>query len=217
MKLASRKWHLFASIPVFLVYILIYWLFDNSNFFNLPELTPVLLITAFLLTLIGSEAPDWDLLLNWLQHRDIITHSILIPLFITGAFIVQKFLTPDDPSLFLTLIFSPLLFGFSSHLLLDLFPNINPEKEMKKGGITHTTALLLKGFLSGLTGVETIKALKGTYLIHLPYKMKVKSEKKGSKWESRRTFSLNVSRWWLFFNGILASLLAILLLVIYQW
>jgi hypothetical protein len=55
--------------------------------------------------------------------------------------------------------------------------------------------------------VEIIKALKGTYLIHLPFKMKVRSEKKVGTWELRRTLPLKASRWWLFGNGIATLLL----------
>jgi len=198
----------------------LYW-FIRTNLLNdsseLPDLTPLWVITGFLMALIGAEAPDWDLLLNWMLHRDISTHSVFIPLFITIVFLIQKFLAPTDPTLIIALVFTPFLLGFSSHLLLDLFPNVDPEKEVKEKGVTRTTAMLVGGFVSGLTGVETIKALQGTYLIHLPFKMLVESEKKKDAWEMRRTLPLHASRWWLFFNGFITGLLGISLLIVYVW
>ncbi|MHA1214150.1 MAG: hypothetical protein ACTSR2_13120 [Candidatus Hodarchaeales archaeon] len=215
--MASRKWHLVTAIIVFFLYLVLYYLIDVVTVNTLPVISPLWVSTAFLLTLVGSEAPDWDLLLNWLQHRDITTHSIFIPLLISATFIVQVFLNPEDPTQIFAIIFAPFLLGFASHLLLDLFPNIDPEKELKEGGISQTTALLLKGFISGLTGLETVKALKGTYLIHLPWKTKVRSEKKGKKWEVRKTLPLKASRWWLFFNGILTGMLGLMLILLYQF
>ena len=215
--MATRKWHLFTAILVFLLYFLGYWIIQSYFLSELPVLAPFWVMTAFLMTLIGSEAPDWDFMLNWLQHRDISTHSAGIPLLITLVFFIQKFMTPTDPSLILALIFTPFMFGFSSHLFLDLFPGVDPEKELKKGGITHTTALLLKGFVSGLTGVERIKALQGAYLIDLPFKVKMQSEKGRKKWEIRKTLPLHASRWWLFFNGLFTLILGIVILIGYQW
>ncbi|MFX0123424.1 MAG: hypothetical protein ACFFAE_07265 [Candidatus Hodarchaeota archaeon] len=216
--MANRKWHLIAAIIVFLIYIVIYWFVDMNYISELIDISPLWVVTAFIMALIGAEAPDWDLLLNWMHHRDIATHSVFIPIFITITFLIQKFMAiPDDQSLILALIFSPFFLGFASHLLLDLFPSVDPEKEVKEKGVTRTTAMLVGGFVSGLTGVETIKALQGTYLIHLPFKMPVKSEKERDTWEMRRTLPLHSSRWWLFFNGLITSVLGILLLVILQW
>ncbi len=121
---------------------------------------------------------------------------------------------PDDQTLILALFFTPFFLGFSSHLILDLFPSVDPESEVKEKVVTRTTAMLVCGFVSGLTGVETIKALHGTYLIHLPLKMPIKSEKEKDAWKIRRTLPLHASRWWLFFNGIITGLLGILLIVI---
>jgi hypothetical protein len=215
--MTNRKWHLITSIVVFILYCVVYWYVDTNFVPELPDIALLWITTGFLLALIGAEAPDWDLLLNWMHHRDIGTHSVLIPLFIAGAFLVQKFINETDPTLVFALIFTPFLLGFASHLLLDLFPSVDPEKEIKEKGITKTTAMLLGGFVSGLTGVETIKALKGTYLIHLPFKMPVRSEKKDEFIEIRRTLPLKASRWWLFFNGLISGLLGVILLVLYVW
>ncbi|MHA2225542.1 MAG: hypothetical protein ACXAC8_10085 [Candidatus Hodarchaeales archaeon] len=212
--MANRKWHLITAIILFLIYCVIYWFLDTNALVDLPDLALLWVSTAFLLALIGAEAPDWDLLLNWMHHRDIATHSIFIPLFITIAFLVQKILVPNDPTLILALVFTPFFLGFASHLLLDLFPSVDPEKEVKEKGITKTTAMILGGFVSGLTGVETIKALQGTYLIHLPFKMPVKSEKEKKVWELRKTFPKHLSRWWLFINGLITGGLGVLLLVL---
>ncbi len=217
--MANRKWHLITAMIVFFIYLVIYWWLDTyTNLIpELPDIGLLWVVTAFIMALIGAEAPDWDLLVGWLHHRDISTHSIFIPLVITIVFLIQKYMTPDDPTLVLALVFTPFLLGFSSHLLLDLFPSVDPEKEIKEKGVTHTAALLLGGLISGLTGVETIKALQGTYLIHLPFKMPVLSEKKGKAWELRRTLPLHASRWWLFFSGLITGLLGILLLGILVW
>ncbi|MFX0207172.1 MAG: hypothetical protein ACFFDT_14375 [Candidatus Hodarchaeota archaeon] len=216
--MASRKWHLITAIIIFLIYIVIYWFIDTNYIPELIDISPLWVVTAFLMALIGAEAPDWDLLLNWMHHRDIATHSIFIPLFIVLTFFVQKFLAiPDDQTLTVALVFTPFCLGFASHLILDLFPSVDPEKEVKEKGVTRTTAMLVGGFVSGLTGVETIKALQGTYLIHLPFKMPIKSEEERDKWEMRRTLPLHASRWWLFFNGLISGLLGILPLIILIW
>ncbi|MHA2243603.1 MAG: hypothetical protein ACXADY_01410 [Candidatus Hodarchaeales archaeon] len=218
--MANRKWHLITAIVVYIIYCVMYWYIDTNDLLpspGLPDMAPLWLITGFLMALIGAEAPDWDLLLNWMHHRDIATHSIGIPLIITGTFLVQKLMTPDDPTLVLALIFAPFLLGFGSHLLLDLFPSVDPEREIKEKGITKTTATLLGGFVSGLTGVETIKALQGTYLIHLPLKLPVISEKEGKYVEMRKTYPKHLTRWWLFFNGLISGLLGITLVIMLVW
>ncbi len=200
------------------MYVVIYWFVDANYVPDLPDVSPLWVVTAFLMALIGAEAPDWDLLLNWMHHRDVATHSVFIPLFITITFLIQKYLAiPDDQSLILALVFTPFFLGFASHLLLDLFPSVDPEKEIKEKGVTRTTAMLVGGFVSGLTGVETIKALQGTYLIHLPFKMPVKNKKKRDTWEMRRTLPLHTSRWWLFFNGLITGVLGVLLLALLVW
>jgi len=216
--MANRKWHLMTVIIIFFMYVVIYWFVDANYVPDLPDVSPLWVVTAFLMALIGAEAPDWDLLLNWMHHRDVATHSVFIPLFITITFLIQKYLAiPDDQSLILALVFTPFFLGFASHLLLDLFPSVDPEKEIKEKGVTRTTAMLVGGFVSGLTGVETIKALQGTYLIHLPFKMPVKNKKKRDTWEMRRTLPLHTSRWWLFFNGLITGVLGVLLLALLVW
>lgn len=218
--MANRKWHMITSIILYIIYCVFYWFLYTEGDLpapGLPELAPLWLITGFLMALIGAEAPDWDLLINWMHHRDILTHSIGIPLIITGTFLAQKIVTPDDPTLILALVFAPFLIGFGSHLLLDLFPSVDPERELAEKGITKTTATLLGGFVSGLTGIETIKALQGTYLIHLPWRMPVVSEKKGVFVEMRKTYPKHLTRWWLFFNGLISGLLGIFLVVILVW
>lgn len=216
--MANRKWHLITAIIVFLIYSISYW-FVNTNYIDeLPELSVLWVVTAFLMALIGAEAPDWDLMLNWAHHRDIGTHSFFIPLFITITYLFQKSMNiVNDPSLYLALIYAPFFLGFASHLILDLFPSVDPEKEVKEKGVTRTTAMLLGGFVSGLTGVQTIKALQGTYLIHLPFKMPVGSEKEGKTWEIRKTLPKHATRWWLFCNGVVTGLLGILLIAILVW
>ncbi|MFW9855621.1 MAG: hypothetical protein ACFFFG_11200 [Candidatus Thorarchaeota archaeon] len=213
--MANRKWHMITAILVYTIYLVTYWAVDtNIPDLGLTDIAPLWMTLGFLMGLIGAEAPDWDLLINWMHHRDIITHSIFIPIGITAIFFYQKFADPSDPTLApLALVFTPFLVGFASHLLLDLFPSVDPEKEVKEKGITKTTATLLGGFVSGLTGIETIKALQGTYLIHLPFRLPVKSEKKDKFIEIRRTFPLHTSRWWLFFSGLISGALGIALLI----
>lgn len=215
--MANRKWHLIMAIIVFIIYCIIYYLVDTKMASDLPDLALLWVVTALLLILIGAEAPDWDLLLSWMHHRDIITHSVIIPLTITVLFLIQYFMDSNDPTLILALVFAPFCLEFASHLLLDLFPSVDPVEEAKEHGLSHTATLLLGGFVSGLTGLETIKALQGAYLVHLPFKMKVRSEKKQKKWEIRKTLPLRASRWWLFISGVITGLLGILLMGILVW
>lgn len=204
-----------TALIVYTIYLIIYWAVDtNIPEIELTEIAPLWLTLGLLMAMIGAEAPDWDLLINWMHHRDIATHSVFIPLGITAIFFYQKITDLADPTLRpLALVFVPFLLGFASHLLLDLFPSVDPEREVKEKGITKTTATLLGGFVSGITGIETIKALQGTYLIHLPFRMPVKSEKKDKFMEIRKTFPLHTSRWWLFINALICDLLAVALLL----
>lgn len=229
--MAPRKWHLvwgFLSYILFLVmYVLIYMNQEtldsiiNLNWNKLPQLNLLIIGSSFVMALLGSEIADFDLILGWLSHRDILTHSFFIPVFITITVIGQQFISPGDPSIILSLIFIPFLFGFASHLFLDLFPNLDPEKEIKEKSISKTAVMLLGGAIQGLTGTELIKAMKGTYLIHLPFRMKITDvalrDRKDKYIENRKTFPLHTTRWWLFLNGLITVFLGLSILLAYIW
>ncbi|MFX1255498.1 MAG: hypothetical protein ACFFCZ_28100 [Promethearchaeota archaeon] len=212
--MALRKYHMLYSIPFFCVYCLIYWVI---SFFvtGLPTLSPIWVVSGLFMSLIGSLASDWDLLTGKLQHRDIITHSALIPLVFVGIFLLQKYADPTDLGLISVLIIVPFFLGFASHLIVDLMPTVNPEEEIKNTGYSRTTLTLLGGAVQGVTGMELVKALQGTFLIHLPIRTPIPNSKTLMSWERRKTLAKSATRWWLFLNGIFIILLGIGLFYVY--
>ena len=207
---ASRRWHLFWG-GLFAAGYLLFYNINYPYLIGSVELSLLGIVVTLLVAIVGAEAPDWDLMVSWMQHRDILTHSAFIPVIIAGIVLIDTFMFNHTEPAIVRMVLVPFTLAFASHLFLDLFPNVDPEKELKKEGVTHTAALLLGSFISGLTGVETIKALRGTYLIHLPFKMKVKSEKDVGEWEMRKTLPLHATRWWLFGNGIVTFILSVVL------
>ena len=206
--MALRKYHILGAIFLFLAYLVAYFaLFEKHPKFVPFE--PIWVTTAFLMAIVGSEFPDWDHMIHFLSHRDITTHSagiavLLFLVYTTNVFFFENL----NQTLVYGLALAAFMIGLGSHLLLDLFPTYDPEKLINDKGALQASAYMLGGVIQGLTGQELVKALKGTYLIHLPFKSPVMKEgKKVGRWEMRRTLPLHQTRWWLFINGIISLLL----------
>jgi hypothetical protein len=168
------------------------------------------IVLGFGLSMFGAELPDYDQLADrLLNHRDIITHSPIIPVIL---YIVVALFSPHitiAPLLFLVLL------GHASHMFLDLFPVWEGAGKMLKGekpyGGLQSPALWL---VEGVTGQEIYKKLQGTYLIHLPVKIPAeeegKKQRKGAKPKERKTFQKIGTRIWLTFSGLIDIALALL-------
>ncbi len=125
----------------------------------------------------GADLPDYDQQTKYLSHRDIRTHSALIALVF---FLITYFLSPITVLDYIAPSLALFFIGNASHLFLDEWPvwagSGDPKKGegMKKGG-TLTAA---RWFVEGVTGDALYKALEGTYLIHLPFRIPVEERKK---------------------------------------
>jgi len=210
--MANRTWHMAFGFIVYLVFVILFVAYMPIA--TIYQYIPWILI-GFGFSMFGAELPDYDQLADRLfSHRDIVTHSSLIPL---AMFIIVRLISPLPPYV----TFAPVLFfmflGHASHMFLDLFPVWAGAGKMLKGqkayGGLQAPALWL---VEGVTGQEIYKKLAGTYLIHLPFKIpeaeQGKKRRKEAKLKLRKTIEKTPTRLWLTLNGIVDVVLAMLVL-----
>lgn len=247
--MAERKVHLTVGVLIYIVFsaIFYYWflgipvylpagIFGLADFPWLPIPTPrtltsadiLYLAVALLLVLTGAEIADYDKAIMWMQHRDWLTHSCIIPgafAIIVMVFTVVKIGNPIQTQIFNTSINTVLLLGITvfslgaaSHLLLDYFPPIKPEElHSKKESITagHEAA---DYFISGMTAQELFRRLEGTALVHFWWNVEVEKEKKGKRgkgYEFRKTLPSKQSQTYYLINGIILLIIALIALVMF--
>jgi len=180
--LANRTAHVTFGVFLGLIYIPIDIIVINNNL-NMPQLknTWVFWLIALMLTILGSEAPDFDQLYNIMTHRDIVTHSSFYPAIIFAVGLWYRLTTNHA----LVSAFIPFLIAYSSHLFLDYFPNID-VRDLTKGEIR-------------------IKEKKGSFLMHVPFYYESREGKK------RKTLNVKQTERWLLFNSALTLAMAMLL------
>ncbi len=110
----------------------------------IPIIGNISIFIGALITVTGALMPDWDIpFLGIQRHRNIIFHSVILPLFITLATLLNvatrilsasSSIIPVDLSsgaeieYYVTALF---LLGYASHLYLDIFPSdANPLEIM---------------------------------------------------------------------------------------
>ena len=94
------------------IFTLYYFLLEHQlNIFQIP------FWPAFFMAILGAHFPDFDLDFGVRYHRSPITHSALIP---TIIFLYYLYFRPEDLVLILLSVF---FLGYSSHLILDIFPS----------------------------------------------------------------------------------------------
>ncbi|MHA1223592.1 MAG: metal-dependent hydrolase [Candidatus Heimdallarchaeaceae archaeon] len=113
-----RKGHLIGATIFWLVAIVLYYVLGNYTALSFTSKHSMWIVLSFLVCHFGAQLPDYDLLTEkFLPHRNVITHSVFLPLLICiPIFFVNsetKYLVP---------IFAMYLVGHTSHLFLDLFP-----------------------------------------------------------------------------------------------
>ncbi len=179
--MANRTAHVTIGVILGAAYIPVEFFIINKHNGIPFEYSWLYWVAAILLAIIGAEAPDFDHLYNFMSHRDILTHSSFYPGIIFGLCIWWK-LTVNDP---LIGCFIPYLIAYSSHLVLDYFPNIDMRK------------------LSD--GVLRISEKKGYFLMHVPFIFKDKDGKE------RRTLNVkNTERWLLGHSFLCLAMAAVL-------
>ncbi|MHA1212587.1 MAG: hypothetical protein ACTSSH_09005 [Candidatus Heimdallarchaeota archaeon] len=178
--MANRTAHVTVGLFIGAAYIPIDILLINKGE-NPFSVTWPFWVIALLLTILGSEGPDFDQLYGFMSHRDFLTHSAFYPGLFFGVCMWFKITTNH----FLVTAFIPYLLAYGSHLFLDYFPNIDVRK-LKDGKFR-------------------IKEKKGTFLIHFPYYFKTKEGKE------RKTLSVKKTEAWLLVNAFLCTAMALLL------
>lgn len=180
--MANRTFHVSMGMLLAAIYIPIDIIVINDNL-NATYLwqTWMVWIIAFLLAIIGSEGPDFDVLYSFMSHRDIVSHSAIYPGLLFAVGFWWKFTINHA----LVSAFIPFMIGYSSHLFLDYFPNIDMRK-LRDGKLR-------------------IKEKKGTFLMHVPFIYKNREGK------IRRTLDVKGTERWLLTNSFLCFAMAMLL------
>jgi hypothetical protein len=118
----NRKGHLLGATSAWTVTIVLYYFFSGIDFASIDVKHSVWMILSFFACHFGAQLPDYDVL--WkkiLPHRNVITHSFILPILFT----LPVYLTRTDligDFVFLVPIFAMYLVGHASHLFLDLMP-----------------------------------------------------------------------------------------------
>ncbi|MHA1156884.1 MAG: hypothetical protein ACTSQK_12320 [Candidatus Heimdallarchaeota archaeon] len=179
--MANRTAHVTIGIILGAAYIPIDFIFINQKFG--AGLSDIWLywVIALLLAILGAEGPDFDVLYNFMSHRDIVSHSSFYPGIVFGLSMWWR-VTANDP---LISCFIPFIIAYGSHLFLDYFPNIN-IRDLRNGELR-------------------IGQKKGTFLMHVPFIFK---DRKGKQ---RRTLNVKWTERWLLGNAFLCVCMALLL------
>jgi hypothetical protein len=263
--MAPRKVHLAAGIIIWVAFSIIfyYWFLGTPNYLpakllgltSIPYWFPIrvgrsitsgdimYVAVSLILVLTGAEMADYDKMITRLEHRDWLTHSVIIPGILSaivlifnvvpiGATIgsyIQSIIFGPQVDTTLVLAMSVFALGAASHLLLDYFPPIKPEELHSKKGSIEAGNEGADYFISGMTARELFRRLEGTALVHFWWNIRVKredtSKPKGAKvrresnakdeYVVRRTLQPRQSQTYYVING--AALVVIGLLLIWQF
>ncbi|NHJ86273.1 MAG: metal-dependent hydrolase [Asgard group archaeon] len=183
--MTNRTAHVSIGFILAAAYVPVDFLVINSRFGLTLKETWIFWVIGLLLGILGSEGPDFDQLYGFMSHRDIITHSAIYPGAIFAVAMWLRVTGDETTDYILISSFIPFLLGYSSHLLLDYFPNIDVRKLRD--------------------GEFRIKEKKGTFLMHVPFIYKSNDGKE------RRTLNVKNTERWLLANSFLCLAMAVLL------
>ncbi|MBS7248653.1 MAG: hypothetical protein QXW47_08940 [Candidatus Jordarchaeales archaeon] len=224
--MAARKYHLAVGVLVFVAFAIAFykwylgtWTITevNGNIFSTPRSFSsrdvVWLTISFFLSLTGSEIADFDHAITWMNHRDWLTHSAIIPsipaVVVLAATFSSTFMQEARLALSLLLAMVPLVLAAASHLLIDLFPSVPIEELSKKGKYVELAVRMADSAIRGMILTEFGKRMSGSYLIHFWWNIK---KEKGKE---RRTLSEKKTKTWLVINGVVLIGVALALLARY--
>ena len=134
--MANRKIHLIVATLFWGAFIGVFYAVAlNTAFINLGTLdilkyNSLWIVLSFIACHFGAQLPDYDLLWDkLLPHRNVITHSLLLPLIIS----LPIFFVYEHPEfIFLVPIYAFYQIGHGSHLIADLWP-----EEWKGPALVH--------------------------------------------------------------------------------
>ena len=108
----DRKAHIIGGIVTWAIGLIVaYFLID----LDIKNTAMWIMLTLFVAQF-GAQLPDYDVLTKkFLPHRNVVTHSIFLP----AVFVIPIYFVTDATNMLLP-IYAFFLFGFASHLILDL-------------------------------------------------------------------------------------------------
>lgn len=224
--MAARKYHLAVGVLVFVAFAVTFYMWYlgtwtlteiGKNIFSTPRSFSsrdvVWLTIAFFLSLTGSEIADFDHAITWMNHRDWLTHSAIIPsipaVIVLAATFSSTFMQEAHLALSLLLAVVPMVLTAASHLLIDLFPSVPIEELSKKGKYVELAVRMADSAIRGMILTEFGKRMSGSYLIHFWWNIKTE------KGKERRTLSEKKTKTWLMVNGLVLVGVALALLARY--
>ncbi|MEM1658885.1 MAG: hypothetical protein QXX87_05855 [Candidatus Jordarchaeales archaeon] len=224
--MAARKYHLAVGILIFATFTALYYKWylgiwsltqvGETAFFHLRSITLrdiVWITVAFFLSLTGAEIADFDYAVTWMDHRDWLTHSAIIPSIPAIVVLLSTFNDTfmQEPRLGLSLLLAviPLVLAAASHLIIDIFPSIPIEELAKKGKYVELAIRMADSVTRGMTLTEFNKRMSGGYLIHFWWSIKTEKGKK------KRTLNEKETKTWLITNGLILTVVALTLLARY--
>ncbi|MHA1912710.1 MAG: metal-dependent hydrolase [Candidatus Kariarchaeaceae archaeon] len=187
--MANRKWHVTVGITL---YFIVATLLPKLNAFDFEAKSDLgWLLIAFMTIVFGAEFPDLDQVYKkFFSHRDMLTHSAIVPLFLTAL----SFYSEDQVLKPLIAFF---LLGVASHLILDILPTY---KRKKNGHLDLSSMAYTVGWtIKGVRVASLTKDLNGTYLAHYPFKIRIKGY---------RTLNSTSSKIFFVANGLICLVLA---------
>jgi hypothetical protein len=186
--MAIGKWHNFWGFMSYLLFggIVFYFEVFSDSLLNLVAIITV----GIFLAMSGATLADIDHQIGWLSHRDITTHSALLP---TLAVLPQLYLIyiGDTSNVFFMLYPLPFALAYGTHLLLDLFPTFDPEKVAKQKGVIEATMKSVGAIVQGISSKEIVSKMSGSYRVMFPIRI-----------FGYKSLGLHKTRFWLFFHGL---------------
>lgn len=224
--MAARKYHLAMGVLVFVAFAAAFYkwylgtwtlaemggsVFSTPRSFSSRDV--VWLTIAFFLSLTGSEIADFDHAITWMNHRDWLTHSAIIPsipaVVVLASTFSNTFMQEAHLALSLLLAVVPLVLAAAVHLLIDVFPSVPVEELAKKGKYVELAVRMADSAVRGMVLSEFGKRLSGSYLIHFWWTVKRERGKE------RRTLNERKTKTWLVLNGLVLVGVAVVLLARY--
>ncbi|MGQ9722620.1 MAG: hypothetical protein ACUVXA_15015 [Candidatus Jordarchaeum sp.] len=247
--MAPRKYHLAAGIIIYAAFstIFYYWLLSTSYYvpaslFGITDI-PVIILNrtlssadiiylaiALLLVLTGAEIADYDKAIMWMQHRDWLTHSFILPTIFAAIVMIFTSIQIGNP--YQAIFYNPrvnsvlligmasFVLGAASHLFLDYFPPIKVEELTSKRGSLEAGYQMADFYIAEMTAKELFRRLQGTALVHFWWAIAMPKEQKNKKskvqkYEMKKTLDSKRSQQYYLANGLLLMLVAGLLLLQY--
>ena len=156
-KLTNRKNHIIGGTLFWVITLIVYLFIENVS----VDSDIMWIVLSLPIAQIGALLPDYDLLsTKFLVHRNVFTHSIILPALIT----LPIYFVRDDTNTLLPL-YAFFLIGYGSHLILDMKPKSwqgsarihlwwrNPKGNKQMGSKRSASWILINGLMLLTAGI----------------------------------------------------------------